>query len=50
MKRTSRIALALLSGVSIAAASVGAKAEGSIRIARQFGISYLILDVCATRI
>jgi NitT/TauT family transport system substrate-binding protein len=45
MKRISRIAFALLSGLGIVTASVSARAEGNIRIARQFGISYLILDV-----
>jgi NitT/TauT family transport system substrate-binding protein len=45
MKHISRIAFALLSGLSIAAASVTAKAEGNIRIARQFGIVYLLLNV-----
>jgi NitT/TauT family transport system substrate-binding protein len=45
MKRISRITLALLSGLGIAVASFGAKAEGNIRIAQQFGIVYLLLNV-----
>ncbi|GHU26750.1 ABC transporter substrate-binding protein [Betaproteobacteria bacterium] len=45
MKHISRIALTLLTGLSVMIASSAAKAEGNISIARQFGISYLILDV-----
>lgn len=45
MKRFPRTALALLTGIGLCAASLGAKAEGNIRIAQQFGIAYLILDV-----
>ncbi len=45
MKRISRTVLALLTGISLCTASLVAKAEGNIRIAQQFGIAYLILDV-----
>lgn len=41
MKKT----IALLLGAGLTAASVAAYAEGNLRVAQQFGISYLIFDV-----
>ncbi|WP_079436573.1 ABC transporter substrate-binding protein [Zoogloea sp. LCSB751] len=45
MKTLTRKTLALLGGLGLLAASWTAHAEGQIRVAQQFGISYLILDV-----
>lgn len=45
MKSLTRKTFALLSGLGLLAASWTAHAEGQIRVAQQFGISYLILDV-----
>ncbi|MDQ7975393.1 MAG: ABC transporter substrate-binding protein [Rhodocyclaceae bacterium] len=42
---TRRRAAALLTALGLAAASLAAHAEGRIRIAQQFGIGYLLLDV-----
>ena len=41
---TSRFA-SVLTAVALAAGAVAAHAEGQIRIAQQFGIGYLLLDV-----
>jgi len=40
-----RRAVTLLAALGLAATSLAAQAEGRIRVAEQFGISYLILDV-----
>jgi NitT/TauT family transport system substrate-binding protein len=45
MKSLTRKTVALLGGLGLLAASWTAHAEGQIRVAQQFGISYLILDV-----
>jgi len=45
MKSFTRNAAALLATLALAATSIPAQAEGKIRLAQQFGISYLILDV-----
>ncbi|MBS0371867.1 MAG: ABC transporter substrate-binding protein [Proteobacteria bacterium] len=45
MKSLTRKTFALLGGLGLLAASWSAHAEGQIRVAQQFGISYLILDV-----
>lgn len=45
MKPSIRKTVALLTGLGLAAASFTASAEGKIRLAQQFGIAYLILDV-----
>lgn len=45
MKSLTRKTFALLGGLGLLAASWTAHAEGQIRVAQQFGISYLILDV-----
>lgn len=45
MKSLTRKTVALLGGLGLLAASWTAQAEGQIRVAQQFGISYLILDV-----
>lgn len=45
MKKFVRRAGALLGGLGLLAASVAAQAEGQIRVAQQFGIAYLLLDV-----
>ncbi|RYF76315.1 MAG: ABC transporter substrate-binding protein [Comamonadaceae bacterium] len=45
MKRLTRRAAVLLTGLSLLAGSVAAQAEGRIRIAQQFGIVYLLLNV-----
>lgn len=45
MKTLTRKTFALLGGLGLLAASWTAHAEGQIRVAQQFGISYLILDV-----
>ncbi|MBS0348778.1 MAG: ABC transporter substrate-binding protein [Proteobacteria bacterium] len=45
MKTLTRKTIALLGGLGLLAASWTAHAEGQIRVAQQFGISYLILDV-----
>ena len=45
MTRFARKAAALLTALGLAATGAAAHAEGKIRLAQQFGISYLILDV-----
>ncbi|THF60516.1 ABC transporter substrate-binding protein [Pseudothauera rhizosphaerae] len=45
MKRFLRHTAALAAGLVLAAGSLSAQAEGRIRIAQQFGITYLVLDV-----
>lgn len=45
MNHFTRRAAALLTGLSLLAGSVAAQAEGRIRIAEQFGIVYLLLNV-----
>ncbi|WP_374480703.1 ABC transporter substrate-binding protein [Zoogloea sp.] len=45
MKTLTRKTFALLGGLGLLTASWTAHAEGQIRVAQQFGISYLILDV-----
>ncbi len=45
MKKHIRKAGALIIVLSLSAASFAARAEGKIRLAQQFGIAYLILDV-----
>lgn len=45
MKSMTRKAAALIAGLSLAAGSLAAHAEGQIRIAEQFGIVYLLLNV-----
>ena len=42
---TPRSIVSLIAGVALAGASLSAQAEGNIRIAQQFGIGYLLLDV-----
>ena len=44
-RRLRRLALATLAGATVLAASTAAQAEGQIRIAQQFGIVYLLLNV-----
>src|SRR5688572_16641959 len=45
MNRFTRKAAALVTGFGLAVASLAAQAEGRIRIAEQFGIVYLLLNV-----
>ena len=45
MNRFTRKATSLFAGLALAAGSVAAHAEGQIRIAEQFGIVYLLLNV-----
>lgn len=45
MQTITRRTAALLTALGLAAASLAAHAEGRIRIAQQFGIGYLLLDV-----
>ena len=45
MNRFTRKAAALVAGLGLLAASLSAQAEGRIRIAEQFGIVYLLLNV-----
>ncbi|MDD3354231.1 ABC transporter substrate-binding protein [Zoogloea sp.] len=45
MKKIARKAACLLGGLGFLVASLGAQAEGQIRVAQQFGIAYLLLDV-----
>lgn len=45
MNRITRTAAALAAGLGLLAASLSAQAEGRIRIAEQFGIVYLLLNV-----
>ena len=45
MNRFTRKAAALAAGLSLLAGSLAAHAEGQIRIAEQFGIVYLLLNV-----
>ena len=45
MNRFKRTAAAILSGATLLTASLAAQAEGQIRIAEQFGIVYLLLNV-----
>src|SRR4051812_3529033 len=45
MNRIARRAAALATGLTLAAGSLAAHAEGQIRIAEQFGIVYLLLNV-----
>ena len=45
MNRFTRKAAALLAGLGLLAGSLSAHAEGQIRIAEQFGIVYLLLNV-----
>ena len=45
MNRFTRKATSLLAGLALAAGSFAAHAEGQIRIAEQFGIVYLLLNV-----
>jgi NitT/TauT family transport system substrate-binding protein len=45
MKRFPRTLVALLASVGLMSASLSAKAEGTIRIAEQFGVVYLLLNI-----
>ncbi|MDB5999118.1 MAG: nitrate/sulfonate/bicarbonate transporter periplasmic protein, partial [Rhizobacter sp.] len=45
MNRFTRQAAALITGFGLAAGSLAAHAEGQLRIAQQFGIVYLLLNV-----
>jgi len=45
MRPITRTTAALLAAIGLAVTSVSVQAEGKIRLAQQFGISYLILDV-----
>ena len=45
MNRFTRKAAALVAGLGLLAGSLSAQAEGQIRIAEQFGIVYLLLNV-----
>ncbi|MDB5879919.1 MAG: nitrate/sulfonate/bicarbonate transporter periplasmic protein [Variovorax sp.] len=45
MNRFKRTAAAILAGVTLLTASLAAQAEGQIRIAEQFGVVYLLLNV-----
>ena len=45
MKNITRKTAAVLAGLGLLAGSLAARAEGQIRIAEQFGVVYLLLNV-----